>query len=141
VVKVDRGNLPATEFGDSRDLVVGQLAVATGSPSGFQSTVTSGIISGLNREIPPEITGGQQQIALVDLIQTDAAISPGSSGGALVDRNGEVIGINVAYLPPAQTARSTSASPYRRPRQPTWPTRSSRTAGRSTPTSVSPWSI
>jgi prepilin-type processing-associated H-X9-DG protein len=103
VVQVDRGNLPATEFGDSRDLVVGQLAVAAGSPSGFQSTVTSGIISGLNREIPPEITGGQQQIALVDLIQTDAAISPGSSGGALVDRNGEVIGINVAYLPPAQT--------------------------------------
>ena len=88
VVKVDRGNLPATEFGDSRDLVVGQLAVAAGSPSGFQSTITSGIISGLNREIPPEITGGQQQIALVDLIQTDAAISPGSSGGALVDGTG-----------------------------------------------------
>ena len=103
VVKVDRGNLPAAEFGDSRDLVVGQLAVAAGSPSGFQSTVTAGVISGLNREIPPEITGGPQQTALVDLIQTDAAISPGSSGGALVDRNAEVIGINVAYLPPAQT--------------------------------------
>ena len=103
VVKVDRGSLPAAEFGDSRDLVVGQLAVAAGSPSGFQSTVTAGVISGLNREIPPEITGGPQQTALVDLIQTDAAISPGSSGGALVDRNAEVIGINVAYLPPAQT--------------------------------------
>ncbi|MGI8911865.1 MAG: S1C family serine protease [Rubrobacteraceae bacterium] len=103
VVKVDRNGLPAAEFGDSRDLVVGQLAVAAGSPSGFQSTVTSGIISALNREIPPEITGGSQQTALVDLIQTDAAISPGSSGGALVDRDAEVIGINVAYLPPAQT--------------------------------------
>jgi serine protease Do len=103
VVKVDRSNLPAAEFGDSGDLVVGQLAVAAGSPSGFQSTVTSGIISGLNREIPPEITGGSQQSALVDLIQTDAAISPGSSGGALVDRTGSVIGINAAYLPPAQT--------------------------------------
>ncbi len=103
VVKVGRGNLPAAEFGDSGDLVVGQLAVAAGSPSGFQSTVTSGIISGLNREIPPEITGGSQQSALVDLIQTDAAISPGSSGGALVDRTGSVIGINAAYLPPAQT--------------------------------------
>jgi serine protease Do len=103
VVKVDKGNLPAAEFGDSRDLVVGQLAVAAGSPSGFQSTVTAGVISGLNREIPPEITGGLQQTSLVDLIQTDAAISPGSSGGALVDRNADVIGINVAYLPPAQT--------------------------------------
>ena len=103
VVKVDREGLPAAKFGDSRDLVVGQLAVAAGSPSGFQSTVTSGIISGLNREIPPEITGGPQQSALVDLIQTDAAISPGSSGGALVDQNGDVVGINVAYLPPAQT--------------------------------------
>ena len=103
VVKVNRGNLPVAEFGDSRDLVIGQLAVAAGSPSGFQSTVTAGVISGLNREIPPEITGGPQQTALVDLIQTDAAISPGSSGGALVDRNAEVIGINVAYLPPAQT--------------------------------------
>jgi serine protease Do len=103
VVKVDRDGLPAAGFGDSGDLVVGQLAVAAGSPSGFQSTVTSGIISGLNREIPPQITGGAQQSALVDLIQTDAAISPGSSGGALVDRNGDVVGINVAYLPPAQT--------------------------------------
>jgi len=103
VVKVDRGGLPAAEFGDSGDLVVGQLAVAAGSPSGFQSTVTAGVISGLNREIPPEITGGSQQTALVDLIQTDAAISPGSSGGALVDRNGDVVGINAAYLPPAQT--------------------------------------
>ncbi len=103
VVKVDRGGLPAAGFGDSGDLVVGQLAVAAGSPSGFQSTVTAGVISGLNREIPPEITGGSQQTALVDLIQTDAAISPGSSGGALVDRNGDVVGINAAYLPPAQT--------------------------------------
>jgi S1-C subfamily serine protease len=103
VVKVDRTNLPAAEFGDSGTLAVGQLAVAAGSPSGFQSTVTAGVVSGLNREIPPEITGGSQQSSLVDLIQTDAAISPGSSGGALVDRNGEVIGINVAYLPPAQT--------------------------------------
>ena len=103
VVEVDRGNLPAAEFGDSGDLVVGQLAVAAGSPSGFQSTVTAGVVSGLNREIPPEITGGPQQSALVDLVQTDAAISPGSSGGALVDRNAEVIGINAAYLPPAQT--------------------------------------
>ena len=103
VVKVDRTDLPAAKFGNSRDLIVGQRAVAIGSPSGFQSTVTSGVIGGLNREVPADLTGGQQDVSLVDLIQTDAAISPGNSGGALADQNGEVIGINVAYLPPAQT--------------------------------------
>ncbi len=104
VIKVDRDDLPAAEFGDSGDdLVLGEPAVAVGSPSGFQSTVTAGVVSGLNREVPAQITGGRQETALVDLIQTDAAISPGSSGGALADAEGEVIGINVAYLPPAQT--------------------------------------
>jgi serine protease Do len=103
VVKVDRNNLPPAKFGNSRNLVVGQRAVAIGSPSGFQSTVTSGVISGLNREVPTDITGGQRDPSLVGLIQTDAAISPGNSGGALADQNGEVIGINVAYLPPAET--------------------------------------
>jgi serine protease Do len=102
VVRVDRDNLPAAKFSDSEDLVVGQLAVAIGSPSGFESTVTSGVISGIGREFPPELTGGYQR-SLVDLLQTDAAISPGSSGGALADRDGEIIGINVAYLPPAET--------------------------------------
>ncbi len=101
VVKVNRTNLPPAKFRQSDDLVPGQLAIAIGSPSGFESTVTAGVISGLGREVPPQLTGGQQQIpSLVDLIQTDAAISPGNSGGALVDRSGEVIGINVAYLPP-----------------------------------------
>ncbi len=103
VIKVNRSNLPAAKFGAGKDLVVGELAVAIGSPSGFQSTVTAGIISGLNREVPARLTGGQQDRALVDLIQTDAPISPGSSGGALADRDGEVVGINVAYLPPQQT--------------------------------------
>ncbi len=103
VVRVDREDLPAAEFGDSGDLVLGELAVAVGSPSGFQSTVTAGVVSGLNREVPAEITGGRQESALVDLIQTDAAISPGSSGGALANADGEVTGINAAYLPPAQT--------------------------------------
>ena len=103
VVRVGRDNLPAAKFSESDDLVVGQLAVAIGSPSGFESTVTSGVISGLGREFPKEYTGGRLEPSLVDLIQTDAAISPGSSGGALVDRNGEIIGINVAYLPPQQT--------------------------------------
>jgi serine protease Do len=105
VIRVDRNDLPAATFNEDEDLVVGQLAVAIGSPSGFESTVTSGVISGIGREFPAEFTGGDPTAtsALTDLIQTDAAISPGNSGGALVDRAGEVIGINVAYLPPAET--------------------------------------
>lgn len=102
VVRVDRNDLPAANLADSGGLVVGQMAVAIGSPQGLQSTVTAGVVSGLNRELPPELTGGAQS-ALVDLIQTDAPISPGNSGGALANRDGEVIGINVAYLPPGQT--------------------------------------
>ena len=101
VVRVDRNDLPAAKFAENADLIPGQLAVAIGSPAGFESTVTSGVISGLNREIPPELTRGDT--SLVDLIQTDAAISPGNSGGALADRSGEIVGINVAYLPPAET--------------------------------------
>ena len=103
VVKVNRDDLPAADFNDDDNLVVGQLAVAIGSPSGFESTVTSGVISALGREFPPELTGGGIDPALVDLIQTDAAISPGNSGGALADRDGRIIGINVAYLPPQET--------------------------------------
>lgn len=103
VVRVDRDNLPAASFSDGDDLVVGQLAVAIGSPSGFESTVTSGVVSAIGREFPPQLTGGRLERSLVDLIQTDAAVSPGSSGGALADRDGEIIGINVAYLPPQQT--------------------------------------
>ena len=106
VVRVNRDDLPAARFREGSDLLVGQLAVAIGSPSGFQSTVTSGVISGLNREVPAEYTGGRQDRALVDLIQTDAPISPGNSGGALVDRDGEVVGVNVAYLPPETRAES-----------------------------------
>lgn len=104
VLRVDRDGLPAATF-DEEDLLVGQLAVAIGSPSGFESTVTSGVVSAVGREFPPELTGGDEQAtrALVDLVQTDAAISPGNSGGALANRDGEVIGINVAYLPPSQT--------------------------------------
>ncbi len=102
VVKVNRNNLPAASFA-SGDPIVGQMAVAVGSPSGFESTVTSGVVSGTGREIPAQLTGGRQENSLVDLIQTDAAISPGNSGGALANREGQVIGINVAYLPPAQT--------------------------------------
>jgi serine protease Do len=104
VLRVDRGGLPAASFSED-DLLVGQLAVAIGSPSGFESTVTSGIVSAVGREFPPELTGGDEEAAraLVDLVQTDAAISPGNSGGALANRDGKIIGINVAYLPPSET--------------------------------------
>ncbi|MGI8649349.1 MAG: S1C family serine protease, partial [Rubrobacter sp.] len=103
VIDVDRNDLPAASFADG-SVTVGQLAVAIGSPSGFESTVTSGVVSGVNRELSPELVGGNQQDpSLVDLIQTDAAISPGNSGGALVSRSGEILGINVAYLPQTQS--------------------------------------
>jgi serine protease Do len=104
VVRVDRGGLPAARFGKSDELVPGQLAIAIGSPQGFQSTVTSGVVSGVGRELPAEFTGGDT--ALVDLVQTDAPISPGNSGGALADRSGEVVGVNVAYVPPGAGAES-----------------------------------
>ena len=103
VVQVDRGGLRPASF--QRELPqVGELAVAVGSPLGFENTVTAGIISGLHREIPGSAAQGIR--SLVDLIQTDAAISPGNSGGALVNGRGEVVGISVAYIPPAQGAVS-----------------------------------
>jgi S1-C subfamily serine protease len=73
-----------------------------GNPLGFANTVTAGIVSALHRAIPAH----GQTPALVDLIQTDAPISPGNSGGALVDAEGRLIGINVAYIPPEQRAVS-----------------------------------
>lgn len=102
VLKVDKTGLPAATF-DANLPQVGQLAVAMGSPLGFDETVTVGIISGLQRTIPGS---AQESQALVDLIQTDAAISPGNSGGALVDANSQVVGMNVAYIPPSQSAVS-----------------------------------
>jgi serine protease DegQ len=103
VVEVDRNDLHPATFQQAPP-VVGSLAVAMGSPLGFANTVTAGIVSGLHREIPGSAQQGIR--SLVDLIQTDAAISPGNSGGALVNGRGEVIGINVAYIPPEAGAVS-----------------------------------
>ena len=105
VLEVDRDNLPAAGFATDEPPIVGQLAVAIGSPAGFEATVTSGIVSAVGREFPSELLGGDARAtrALSDLIQTDAPISPGNSGGALVNRDGNIIGINVAYLSPSQT--------------------------------------
>jgi S1-C subfamily serine protease len=98
VIKVDKSNLPAATFARSADVQVGQYAIAIGSPSDYSNSVTLGIVSGLNRTLQESSSP-----SLVDLIQTDAAISPGNSGGALLDADGRVIGISVAYLPPAST--------------------------------------
>ena len=105
VLKVDRNGLPAATFKTGEPPIVGQLAIAIGSPAGFEATVTSGIVSAVGREFPRELVGNDRAAAsaLVDLIQTDAAISPGNSGGALVDRDGNIMGVNVAYLPPGET--------------------------------------
>lgn len=94
VLRIERDGLPAASFRQQLP-DVGELAIAMGNPLGFEQSVTAGIVSGLHRSIP---SGGTTP-ALIDLIQTDAAISPGNSGGALVNADGEVIGMNVAYLP------------------------------------------
>lgn len=93
VVKIDADNLPVAEFGDSDTLQVGEPAIAIGNPLGmeFRGSVTAGVISALNRSI--EI--GERKF---NLIQTDAAINPGNSGGALVNADGEVVGINSAKI-------------------------------------------
>ena len=102
VVQANRKGLPPATFQKQLPRV-GDLAIAMGSPLGFENTVTAGIISGLHREIPGS---GQQTQSLVDLIQTDAAISPGNSGGALLNSKGEVVGISEAFIPPSQGAVS-----------------------------------
>jgi serine protease Do len=93
VVKINVSDLPAATLGISSDLVVGELAVACGSPEGFESSVTSGIISALNRNV-----SGGQGAPLINVIQTDAAINPGNSGGPLVNSFGDVIGIDTAIV-------------------------------------------
>jgi S1-C subfamily serine protease len=99
VLHVNREHLPPARFAD-RLPAVGALAVAMGNPFGFENSVTAGIISGLHRAVPGSAA---QNPALVDLVQTDAPISPGNSGGALLGADGRVVGINVAYIPPNET--------------------------------------
>jgi S1-C subfamily serine protease len=89
--------LPIARLGNSDHLRVGQLVVAIGSPIGLQSTVTAGIVSALHRTLP-----GYGGTLIEDIIQTDAAVNPGNSGGPLVNARGEVVGINVAMVQGAQ---------------------------------------
>ncbi|MFM1910221.1 MAG: hypothetical protein RLZZ545_919 [Actinomycetota bacterium] len=93
VLQVQKGNLPEIALGDSSKVSVGDPVLAIGSPLGLASTVTSGIISALNR---PVSTGTADSQSYVNAIQTDAAINPGNSGGALVDSRGRIIGVNSA---------------------------------------------
>ena len=95
---VENNELPHLQFSDSKNLQIGQTAIAIGNPLGFKHTVTTGVVSALERQIPKPDGSGYYR----NLIQTDAAINPGNSGGPLLNIHGEVIGINTAIVNPME---------------------------------------
>ena len=95
VIRVDRNDVPALALGASSAVVVGDPVIAVGAPLGLDSTVTSGIVSALNRPVTPGLSA-DSTASFINAIQTDAAINPGNSGGPLLDMAGRVIGVNSA---------------------------------------------
>src|SRR6266566_3753055 len=94
VLRADGRELHPAELGDAEALRVGQLVVAIGNPHGFTGSVTAGVVSALNRSLPTR--SGSASRIVENVIQTDAALNPGNSGGALADGRGRVVGINTA---------------------------------------------
>ena len=96
IVKIEASNLPVAEIGTSEGLEQGQLAIAIGNPLRYENSVTTGVVSGLGRQIEATDATQSSSELLSNLIQTDAAINPGNSGGPLVNSAGQVIGVNTA---------------------------------------------
>jgi S1-C subfamily serine protease len=96
VLKVNKGNLPVIQIGDSSSLSIGDSVIAFGSPLGLSGTVTSGIVSSLNRPVTTGSSSTSSVNSYVNAIQTDAAINPGNSGGPLTDSLGRLVGVNSA---------------------------------------------